>query len=82
MRFDDEYILKTFQERLSLLDDAHRRARGPRARHRIEAKMRELRKEIEQFKERSKVVDIRFARWWKGVEEAFDRLAGETEKKS
>jgi hypothetical protein len=59
----DEDIAKAFELQLRLLDQAHARARGPKARRRIEAKIAETKREAEKLREQAKVVDIEYGRW-------------------
>ena len=72
MTFDQE-ITDHFEFQLKLLDEAHARARGPRARKRIEIKVAELKRELEDLREEAKVVDIAYARW----KRAFDKFCDE-----
>jgi hypothetical protein len=70
---EDEDILRALQLKLRLLDDAFAWARSPKKRKKIERKMAEVEKEIENLKERAKVVDIAYARWKK----SFDAMLNE-----
>jgi len=52
----DEDIAEHFELQLKLLDDAHTRARGPTARRKIEAKVDELKRELEDLRGKAKIV--------------------------
>jgi len=57
-----EQILKALSDRLVQLDFDHSRARSPRARRRIEARMAEIRREEANLKEMAAAVDITWAK--------------------
>jgi hypothetical protein len=63
---DDDVIAERIEFQLHLLDEAHARARGPKARRKIEAKIVELK--AEALKLAVKVVDIAYARWVRSLE--------------
>ena len=69
-KFDplDDNIAEAFELQLHLLDEKHARARGPKARQRIEAEIAELKAELEKLKLAAKVVDIAYARWVRELE--------------
>jgi hypothetical protein len=71
---DDGVIAKRFEFQLKLLDEAHARAKGPKARKRIEAKAAELIVELEDLRQKAKVVDIEYARWLR----RFNEMLGES----
>jgi hypothetical protein len=57
-----------FELRLRSLEDRHKRARSPTARRRIERAMRILQKEMQDIRDKAKVVDIAYARWCKHID--------------
>ena len=68
----DQDIVEHFEFQLKLLDEAHARARTPKVRRHIEAKVAEIRIALEEIREEAKVVNIEYARW----KRHFDEIMG------
>jgi len=64
--FEDGGVIEL---RLRLLDEAHARARTPKQRRRLEAKAREFQHELEDIRQKAKVVDLEYERWKRKLEE-------------
>ena len=73
LAYDLDDIPERFEFQLKLLDEAHARARGPKRRREIEAKVAELKRKLEKIREAAKVLDIEYARWLR----AFNEMLGE-----
>lgn len=72
--------LIAFKIRMAQLDIDHARARSPGARHRIEDKMRELRKELRNLEVLEAQLDWAARAWWKGVMKHLDEVIGPAPK--
>jgi hypothetical protein len=68
MSFDEE-MDSAFDFQISLLEEAHKRARGPKARRRIEAKIAEAKSEMEKIRRAAEVVDLEYGRWLRAFNE-------------
>lgn len=74
MNFDyDAMDERDFERRLQEFDEAHARARSPARRRKIEAQVKQMQAEMEDMRQKAKVVDIAYARWVKRIEELLKR---------